>query len=109
MGGGKAVFGLSSALRSLGLPCQLPARRTDLTLDIVTAAEMLERAFTRKTTVRRHLCPLDLADDLPLLTFGGSRVAPWLRPAPRAGERYYILVRNLRPFENRILWIVSSS
>jgi hypothetical protein len=74
-GGGKAVFGLNNALRSLGLPCGLPTKHADLALDLPTAADALERAFTRKSTVRRHLCPLDLADDIPPLTFGGSRVA----------------------------------
>lgn len=74
-GGGKAVFGLSSALRSLGLPCGLPAKQANLALDLPAAAEALQEAFTRKTALRRHLCPLDLADDLPPLTFGRSRVA----------------------------------
>jgi hypothetical protein len=37
---------------------------------VSTAADALDSAFTRKKTVRRHLCPLDLADDLPSLSFG---------------------------------------
>lgn len=79
-GGGKAVFGLSSALRSLGLPCGLPAAQRDLALDLPTAAQSLQSTFTRKTTLRRHLCPLDLADDLPSLTFGKSQVGRFSIP-----------------------------
>jgi hypothetical protein len=71
----KPVFALSTALRSLGLPCHLPAAKTHLALDPVVAANALDEAFRRKTSVRRHLCPLDLADDLPVMTFGRSRVA----------------------------------
>ena len=74
-GGGKSVWGLSTALRSLGLPCGLPAEQSDLALDLSVAAEALHEAFTRKTTLRHYLCPLDLADDLPPLTFGTSQVA----------------------------------
>jgi hypothetical protein len=41
----------------------------------VSAANAIEEAYTRRTTLRRHLCPLDLADDLPALNFGSARVA----------------------------------
>lgn len=71
----KPVFALSTALRSLGLPCHLPAGKSHLALDPIVAANALDEACRRKTSVRRHLCPLDLADDLPLMTFGRSRVA----------------------------------
>jgi hypothetical protein len=74
-GGGKATFALSSALRSLGLPCGLPPNQSQLALDVPTAAATLSAAYSRKTKVRRHICPLDLADDLPPMTFGGARVA----------------------------------
>ena len=75
-GGDKAVFSLSTALRSLGLPCGLPAKHADLSLDPVSAANMLDAAFRRTTTRRRHICPLDLADDdLPAMEFGNARVA----------------------------------
>jgi hypothetical protein len=74
-GGGKATFALSNALRSLGLPCGLPPNRSRLALDLPTAAAALCAAYSRKTTVRRHFCPLDLADDLPPMKFGGARVA----------------------------------
>jgi hypothetical protein len=71
---GAARFALSAALRSLGLPCGLPAKAAGLALDPANAADALEAAFRRKTAVRRHLCPLDLAEELPRLEFGRSRV-----------------------------------
>lgn len=71
----KPVFALSTVLRSLGLPCHLPAAKAALALDPVTAANVIDEACRRKTTIRRHLCPLDLADDLPELAFGSARVA----------------------------------
>ncbi len=74
-GAGSPKFALGTALRSLGLPCQLPAKHANLALDPATAATALEAAFRRKKAVRRHLCPLDLADDLAPLAFGRSRVA----------------------------------
>ena len=70
----KPVFALSTALRSLGLPCNLPTGKAHLALDPVAAANALDEACRRKTSVRRHMCPLDLADDLPVMTFGRSRV-----------------------------------
>lgn len=73
-GGGKAPFALSTALRGMGFPCQLPKGKENLTLDVETAAMTLERAFRQQTAVRRHLCPLDLADDLPSIRFGAARV-----------------------------------
>lgn len=74
-GGDKPVFALSAALRSLGLPCQLPAERATLSLSPAAAADAIDQAYTRSTIRRRHLCPLDLADDLPPLTFGEAKVA----------------------------------
>ena len=74
-GGGKSVIGLSNSLRSLGLPCGLPEAQANLALGLSTAAEALQLALTRKKSTRRYLCPLDLADDLPTLTFGESQVA----------------------------------
>lgn len=73
-GGGKPVFALSAALRSLGLPCQLPEKGAGLGLDPVSAANAIDIAYRRTTTLRRHLCPLDLADELPPLSFGNARV-----------------------------------
>ncbi len=72
---GKATFALSSALRSLGLPCGLPLDQAGLALDLPTAAAALDAAYSRRITVRRHICPLDLADDLPPMSFGNTRIA----------------------------------
>jgi hypothetical protein len=71
----KPVFALNTALRSLGLPCQLPADKDALALDPLAAADAIDEACRRRSTIRRHLCPLDLADDLPELAFGSARVA----------------------------------
>lgn len=71
----KPIFAVSTALRSLGLPCQLPTDRVTMALEATTAANAIDEAFRRKTKIRRHLCPLDLADNLPELTFGSARVA----------------------------------
>lgn len=94
-GGSKAPFALSTALRALGMPCHLPKHREDLTLDPITAAARIEAAFRQKTAVRRHLCPLDLADDLPPITFGSTRLARFsadeleaLFDAPRLARTY---------------------
>ncbi len=99
-GGDKPVFALSAALRSLGLPCQLPEPRTALSLDPAAAANAIDQAYTRPSIRRWHFCPLDLADDLPPLAFGEARVARFsadelalLFDAPR-------LARN---FPNQIL------
>jgi hypothetical protein len=94
-GGSKAPFALSSALRALGMPCHLPKNRLELKLDPSTAAARIEAAFCQETTVRRHLCPLDLADDLPPITFGSARLANFtageleaLFDAPRLARTY---------------------
>ncbi|WP_232037316.1 hypothetical protein [Sphingobium amiense] len=111
-GGGKPVFALSTALRSLGLPCHLPANCADLSLDPVSAANAIDGAYKRKTTLRRHLCPLDLADDLPMLNFGNARVAEFsaddladLFDAPRLARNFHN-----QPFEAKRLaqfhWLV---
>lgn len=70
----KPIFSLRTAVRSLGLPCQMPSGRAALSLDPVAAADALHDACTRNTSIRRHLCPLDLADTLPELQFGPARV-----------------------------------
>lgn len=66
-------FGLNNALRSLGLPCGQPLH-SEQPIDLQMAAEMLVKTYTRRTTIRRHICPLDLADDLPQLSFGNTRI-----------------------------------
>lgn len=111
-GGGKPVFALSTALRSLGLPCNLPADKAELSLDPESAANAIDDAYRRRTTLRRHLCPLDLADEMPMLSFGNARVADfsaedltWLFDAPRLARNFHN-----QPFEAKRLaqfrWLV---
>jgi hypothetical protein len=111
-GGGKPTFALSTALRSLGLPCHLSADRASLSLDPVTAADAIDATYRRKTTLLRHMCPLDLADDLPALNFGNARVAKF--SADELAELFDStrLARNFhsQPFEAQRLaqfhWLV---
>jgi len=67
---GKPVFALGNALRNLGLPCELAAGRQHLSVPVDEAARRLHAALGAQTARRRHLIPLDLADDLPSLRFG---------------------------------------
>ena len=69
---GNPVFALGTALRNLGLPCGLPSERQRLSLPPVEAARWLDHAFRARHARRRHLAPLDLADDLPALAFGSA-------------------------------------
>jgi hypothetical protein len=111
-GGGKATFALSNALRSLGLPCGLPPNQSALALDLSTVATSLTKAYSRRMTVRRYICPLDLADELPTMAFGNARVAQFtaeeleqLFDAPRLRRNFPTL-----PFESERLaqfhWLV---
>jgi len=72
-GGAKLSFSLYNALHALGLPCNLRGH-IEWALGIEEAATRLDAALSRTTSVRRHLCPLDLADDLPTLSFGTCRL-----------------------------------
>src|SRR5580704_4518789 len=69
-GGGKAPFALSNALRGLGLPCAGRSGDRAAAGDPATIAAALDIAFAATTTLRRHLCPLDFADELPAVSFG---------------------------------------
>lgn len=73
-GGEKVAFSLSNALRNLGLPCAMRSGAPSAVDDFGAIAAALERTFSASTTTRRHLCPLDLADDLPALSFGRARI-----------------------------------
>lgn len=74
-GGGNARFALHNAVQSLGIPCgQLQSSKYGEMAPEAAAVE-IDSAYRRKTTLRRHLCPLDLSDDLPPLAFGSARVA----------------------------------
>ncbi|OUM07832.1 hypothetical protein BW686_07270 [Pseudomonas syringae] len=76
---GKVTFGLTfaldHALKSLGVACLSPSSRQSSSFDPTLASSMLEAAFTQKTIRRRYLCPLDLAEQIPPMTFGNARVA----------------------------------
>lgn len=71
---GRPVFALGTALRNLGLPCNLPADRQSLSLPPAEAARLLSEALQAGSARRRYLIPLDLADDLPTLRFGSARL-----------------------------------
>lgn len=111
-GGAKAPFALNSALHAMGMPCHLPRGQEELTVDVTIAAARIEAAFRQETVVRRHLCPLDLADDLPPIAFGPARLARFtadeleaLFDAPRLARTYLKV-----PFESDRLaqfhWLV---
>lgn len=67
-------FALSTALRALGLPCELRREVAHLASSIDEAAEGLDAALRTTTAHRVHLAPLDLAEDIPPLEFGPARV-----------------------------------
>lgn len=69
---GRPVFALGTALRNLGLPCNLPPERRSLSLPPSEAARFLNEGLLARSARRRHLLPLDLADDLPALRFGDA-------------------------------------
>lgn len=64
---------LSNALERLGAPYSLPSTKPP-PLSVAQAADQLERGFLAKEGQRVHLCPLDLADDLPTWSFGEAEV-----------------------------------
>lgn len=84
------AFALSTALRALGLPCNLQDDTAHLALPVEAAAERLDAALRATLTKRVHLAPLDLADDLPPLAFGSAKVC---RLAP---DDLRVLVDELR-------------
>ncbi len=69
------VFALWTALRSLGLPCELRAGAAHLAAPVEAAAIGLDAAFRATHARRLHLAPLDLAEEIPLFAFGPARVA----------------------------------
>ena len=66
-------WALSNALDRLGAPYSLP-RSARAPLSPVEACEYLERGFLANEARRIHICPLDLADDLPGWSFGDAEV-----------------------------------
>lgn len=66
-------FAMLQLLRAIGMPGGLP-RHPELALDAPSATEALERSLSSPTALRRYLVPLDLAEDLPCLSFGPVRI-----------------------------------
>lgn len=113
---GKATFALEvpigNALRSLGWPCSTPHLPSQPRPELDQVAAALAHEFQRTTTRRRHLCPLDMADELPTFQFGNAKMGRFtaaeledLFDAPRL-ERCYpgirLDARNLSQFH----WLV---
>ena len=67
-------FALSTALRALGLPCELRSDAAHLASPVAEAAKGLDDALRATQARRLHLAPLDLAQDLPPLAFGPAKV-----------------------------------
>lgn len=100
---GRSTFGLEvslgNALRSLGLPCLQMQENRHPPLELEDIASALKREFSRTNVMRRYLCPLDLADDIPTISFGNSKLSRFsavelenLFDAPRL-ERHFPEVR----------------
>ncbi len=68
------AFALSTALRALGLPCELRSDAADLALPVEQATKELEVALRATHARRVYIAPLDLAEDLPPLAFGSAKV-----------------------------------
>jgi len=86
---------LANAIRSLGIPCNLPPDKQNRAIAPEQAAVKLHDAFTLQTVRRRHLCPLDLCDELPPIEFGSCQVKEStaeqladLFDAPRLGRHF---------------------
>lgn len=69
-------FGLTDALRAVGLPCLTNGRAPST---IVEAARALVTAFDATTVRRRYLCPLNNADELPEMRFGAATIRQYSR------------------------------
>ncbi|HEY1926619.1 MAG TPA: hypothetical protein VGG92_04070 [Caulobacteraceae bacterium] len=72
-GGANVAFALSNALRTIGLTGATDAAGAGPPPPC-EAAEQLDAGFSRSTVRRVHLCPLNLADQLPEFAFGPARV-----------------------------------
>ncbi|MCY1507416.1 hypothetical protein D9M68_416900 [compost metagenome] len=68
------AFALSTALRALGLPCELREDTVYLALPVEEATNSLDAALRASHAKRIHLAPLDLAADLPQIAFGPAKV-----------------------------------
>ncbi len=67
-------FALHKAVRTLGLPCALTPSEAHLALSSEVAAARLNAAFRAPRCKLVHLCPLNLAGELPVLQFGPNRI-----------------------------------
>ncbi|MBX9828017.1 MAG: hypothetical protein K2Y27_23860 [Xanthobacteraceae bacterium] len=67
-------FALATALRALGLPCNLQKDATHLALPVEEVAVGLDAALRATHAKRVHLAPLNLAADLPPLAFGSAKL-----------------------------------
>lgn len=93
-GGEKVAFSLHQALLSIGIPCRL-GNRADLSPTPIQAAATLHQGLAITSRTIRHLAPLDMADDLPALSFGKCRLERFgqdelatLFDAPRLARLY---------------------
>lgn len=69
-------FGLTDALRAVGVPCLTNGRAPST---ISEAARALVATFDAKTVRRRYLCPLNNADQLPEMRFGAATIRRYSR------------------------------
>lgn len=91
-------FALDNALRSLGLPCLQFQKPRYPTLKLDEVASALTHGFSQTKAVRRYLCPLDLADEIPCIIFGSTKLAKFtpkelegLFEAPRLARHFPLL------------------
>ncbi|RWP15983.1 MAG: hypothetical protein E5X67_08740 [Mesorhizobium sp.] len=67
-------FAIASALQQLGLACLVDRTAPGLAVPTIDVLNGLDLAIRSTSTTRRHLCPLDLADELPPVSFGRNQV-----------------------------------
>lgn len=103
---------LHNILRSLGAPFALPKEHSRLAGSPEQAAAAIRKEFSRTSTLRRYLCPLDLADTLPALQFGPGRIVDLtveelgaLLDAPRLARFYPDHAIDLRRL-TQFTWLV---
>ncbi|TJW72807.1 MAG: hypothetical protein E5V92_32670, partial [Mesorhizobium sp.] len=72
--GSMSRFSLASALRQLGLACLVGGEGSGLAASATEIADRLDKAIRSTTSRRLYLCPLDLASDLPAISFGPNQV-----------------------------------
>lgn len=77
-------FALSTALRALGLPCELRGDAAHLASPVAEAAKGLDAALRARQARRLHLAPLDFAQDLPPPAFGPAKVCRFMPDELRA-------------------------